>query len=537
MVALPTERARQRLIFLAAAVGTSLPVIAGTVRAVHDGWVPIGDRAIIAVRAYDVFGSHSPLVGQYSASSHVLGHTLYSLGPLLYWLLALPVRLNSPAALTITAGALNVAAAAGIVVLARRRGGETLMIGTAIAVALMCSSLSAETFHDIWNPSAAVLPFTLLAFLCWSLACGEYRLLPVTVLVASFVVQCQLTYLLPSLGLLAVAMVGLWLSRRGTAAAGVRRWAVLAVAVALVCWSAPLLDQVFHAPGNLVRVARTGTAGESTLGATVGARAVVRAIGVPPWWLRAAGDPFGRAGEVRVAAHTVGVLTAVLVLAAVVAVAVLAVRRRRVELASAAAISLVLCAALWSVAAGTPTRHSLVSSLGYTLWWGSPAGMWVWLMLAYSALALLPHRPVGPFALPAGAVAAIGVAVAIVASARADQDLARYHEVSSVIDRVDAVPIRAKTVRVEGSPAYLFTNFDFKAAIIYSLRRRGIHVVSSGAAPRLGSSYEPRSGSYQAEILVDASGAPLGAGQREIARSSATVAPGVVRTVTVRLAE
>ena len=83
------------------------------------------------------------------------------------------------------------------------------MFVVAVAVALMCRSLTPEVFHDVWNASAGLFPFTLLIFLCWSLACGEYRLLPVTVLVASFVVQCQFAFLPPSLCVLAVGLAGL----------------------------------------------------------------------------------------------------------------------------------------------------------------------------------------------------------------------------------------------------------------------------------------------------------------------------------------
>ena len=86
----------------------------------------------------------------------------------------------------------------------------------------MCQSIGAEIFHDPWNPAAGLFPFLLLIFLCWSLACGEYRLLPVTVLDASFVTQTHLTYVAPAAGMLVVGLGGLvagrlW-SRRSTAA-------------------------------------------------------------------------------------------------------------------------------------------------------------------------------------------------------------------------------------------------------------------------------------------------------------------------------
>ena len=87
-----------------------------------------------------------------------------------------------------------------VVALARRRGGSLLMFATALAVVVMCRSLPTEVLSTPFNPGAALLPFTLLIFLCWSLACGEYRLLPITVVVASFVVQCHLTYATADVG-------------------------------------------------------------------------------------------------------------------------------------------------------------------------------------------------------------------------------------------------------------------------------------------------------------------------------------------------
>src|SRR5437763_7313919 len=182
---------------LAACVAAALPVIVSTVNGLAAGAYPNGDRGIIATRAYDVLTSHTPLVGQYSASSLVVHHPTYSLGPLLYWLLAVPSRVGGPAAMTATMGLLDAVAAAGVVLVARRRGGRVLMLVAAVAVALMCRSLVAETYHDIWNPSAGVLPLTLAIFLSWSLACGEHRLLPVAIVVASFAAQSELTYALP----------------------------------------------------------------------------------------------------------------------------------------------------------------------------------------------------------------------------------------------------------------------------------------------------------------------------------------------------
>ncbi|MCW2971202.1 MAG: hypothetical protein JWO23_2329, partial [Solirubrobacterales bacterium] len=134
----------------------AVPVIAATARALTAGWLPAGDQANIAVRAFDVLTSRTPLVGLHSDVSAVTHHAVYSLGPMLFWLLALPAHYGSPGTLVLTMALLNGASIVGVVVLARRRGGRVLMFITAVAVALMARSLAPEVLHDVWNPSAGL---------------------------------------------------------------------------------------------------------------------------------------------------------------------------------------------------------------------------------------------------------------------------------------------------------------------------------------------------------------------------------------------
>src|SRR5436190_10523647 len=181
---------------VAACAGASLPAIGSTIRGLAEGAIPNGDRGIVATRAYDVFTRHPPLVGQFSATTLVVHRPTHSPGPMLYWLLSVPARIG-PAAMTMTMGLISIACAVGIVLLARGRGGAAFMLVAAVAVALMSRSLPAETFHDIWNPSVGVMPLALLMFLSWSLAAGNHRLLPLTVVVASHAAQAELTFLLP----------------------------------------------------------------------------------------------------------------------------------------------------------------------------------------------------------------------------------------------------------------------------------------------------------------------------------------------------
>lgn len=182
-----------QLLVVAVGVATGIPVIAAMVDRLSVDWVPVADNAIVGVRSLDVLSRHPPLVGQYSTGpSEVVGTDVYNLGPLLFALLALPARLPGTVCLELTMGLVNLACVLGVVALAHRRGGRPLMFAVALALPLMLASLPAESLSDIWNASAPLLPFTVLIFLAWSLGCGEYRLLPLTVVVASFTAQGHL---------------------------------------------------------------------------------------------------------------------------------------------------------------------------------------------------------------------------------------------------------------------------------------------------------------------------------------------------------
>ena len=537
----------------------ALPI---SVKAVRDGWVPGADQAIIATRAYDVFTSHTPLFGQYTLAGEVTGRVTHSLGPMLFWLLALPARFGGPASMTWTMGALNTLAIVGVVVLARRRGGIVLMFAAALAVALMCQSLAAETFHDVWNPSAGLFPFTLLIFLCWSLACGEYRLLPLTMLVASFVVQAHLMYLPPAAGLLAVGVgglaIGLLAAKRHDAAAGAapgRRtlllWAAAALAVGAICWSAPAIDELRGHPGNLTLIARSASASKATLGASAGWHAVVRAVGVGPWWLHVPHDRWQRKYDVRSVPSGAAVRSCVALLAALMLALVIGVVRRRRDVASGALIGFVLCGGLAAVAAATPTPRVLSATLGYTMWWGSQVGMWVWLMLAWSGwlglgwlirrLAALrasrgapgrsPAARIGrvPSFLPmlakglagvAGVLATAAVGGAVATKGKPDEHRPTYRPTAALAARLESVVPSGGTVELVGS--LNIATMPIKPALRYFLVRHGVRPLARGSNLRLGDWYELHRRPYQNVIYVnDGTRRPVG-GARLVDRARFT---------------
>ncbi len=744
-----------RSLTIAAGAAAAIPVIVSTVNAARSGWEPAADRAIIVTRAWDVFTSHTPLVGQYSEASGITGYALHSPGPMLYWLLAIPARFGGPVSLEVTMGVVNALAILAIVALARRRGGLVLMFATAAAIALMCQSLPAETFHDMWNPSAGLFPFLLLIFLCWSVACGDHRLLPAVALVASYVAQVHLMYVLPTLGLLVVACCGLaterlafaapaWRARAralraawsgrgrrdrdvgspvllppmqggavpaaitapadiaatrpapparrgrpggsprrvaaptsllfaallvgllgrfaaqltfvggaraaqrprrrattrvaampsrapvaaparaavaavgplpaagappaavvplpaagpppaavvpwpatapapeavvpalaavvpalaavvpapdtapapgapapelppapapplalrivpppGTAAVaprplverhppvepGRRRssvvvWLVVAVLIGLVCWTPPIVDQLADHPGNLGLIAQTATRAEPTVGAAVGWRAVVRSVGVRPWWLYVPGSRWDRKLDVRAVPSTLARDSTIAILAALALAGLLGLLRRRRDLTAAALIAFVLCAALAVNAAETPTIPVMAATLGYTLWWGSLLGMWTWLVLAWSAwlaavwlarplvrhlhrrlAARRPHVPswapaaaaVPAVVLALGGTAAIGKTVA--ATEQPDEHQQEYRPIAAIAAQLDALIPAGQTIDLT-SGRLDWATMPIKPAVRYFLVRHGDRVLAKGSDARLGSWYD-----------------------------------------------
>ncbi|MEA2397423.1 MAG: hypothetical protein QOK25_979 [Thermoleophilaceae bacterium] len=517
-------RPANRVVLLTGLVA-ALPVIVSTVRAVTHGWLPLGDDATIAVRSLDVLSLHPPVVGQYSVSSALIGAPVRSPGPLLYWLLAIPVRMG-PVAPAIAMGIVNGLAAMGVVALAARRGGWLLMLASAAALAAMCGSLDATVMHDVWNPAAAIFPFTLLIFVLWSVACGEYRLLPIAALLASFVMQAHLVYVAPVIWMLAVA--GGFLVAMGPRVP--RRWIAGTAAIVLVCWSLPLAEEVVDRPGNLERIVQVATAHGSRFGWTDGWYAVVRTIGFPPWWLRSPRIPFDRLGDVVIAPGVVATTSAVAGLAGLVGLAAIGLRSGRKQLAAPALLALGLLGAVAAVTASTPSARALFGVIGYTLWWASPAGMFCWLVLGYGAVVLCGR---GHWLAPwreharalrgwrvSAAVGAAGIAtvaaIGAVAATRGRPDRVEpiYRPTRTVIDRVRQALPPGRTVLLTGSSTEV--PWNVRTGLAYGLRASEREFVASLLG--IGAHHNPRRHPHDAVVTVVEQGAKLPRGSYVVAR-------------------
>jgi hypothetical protein len=204
--------------------------------------------------------------------------------------MALPYRLlgGSTIALPVGAVAINGACVAGMAVVARRRGGGPLMLITLLACALVMRSFGPEQLRVPWHAWVTVLPYGLLVFLTWAMACGDRWALPVAVLVGSFVAQTHVGYV--ALALPLVAFGAPWLLASHRRDVGRLRWpALCALGVAVVAWLPPVIDQLTHDPGNatvLVRWFREGgTGGEASHTLLDGWRVVSAQYALAPEWL------------------------------------------------------------------------------------------------------------------------------------------------------------------------------------------------------------------------------------------------------------
>ena len=381
------------------ALAVAIPVLVAGFRVAASGWVPAIDDGTIATRSYDVFSSHPPLVGQYSLAGGAVADPAHSLGPMGYWLVAIPARFAPSWTIPIAVAAVNAVLLALVVGLARRRSGIGFAWVVAGALVLLVRAFGPVALAEIWNPWIALVPFTALVFVTWSVAVGDRWLLPAAVVLASFVIQAHLTYAVPAAGLLLVALIGGWGSERlglsdaaaADAPAGGReeghwlgrggRWRpiVLSVGAGLLCWALPLYDQLTRNPGNLTLVARSS----QTTGASGGLDAIRgsmwRTLGLPPRFARSEANPADEILHGLVAPGAVATALTMVVALILVAAAWRSVRRRDRSLVAGCAVVAVLLGGVLFVAANLPLSRAMVA--GYSFRWFALAGLFAWLMV------------------------------------------------------------------------------------------------------------------------------------------------------------
>lgn len=387
----PRSRPTADHLFAASVVAAIAPIVVAVVRASRAGWLPVGDNGFFAVRARDVLTEHHPLLGTWTSASLKSGTNFNNPGPLLFDLLAVPAKLfRGGIGVAIGAAVLNVLAVIGIGLVARRRGGPVIGSAAVLTASVLGWTMGSELLFDPWQPHSLLLTFLFLLVLVWSLVCGDVAMLPWVVGVGSLVLQTHLSYTillgaLSTWGLLGGALTlrrqrvedpASWPGRRRSAA----RAALVAVAVAVLCWAQPVVEQISAGEGNLTRLARN-TSTPDRIGVGMGTRVVADTLTVPPFWFR---PSFEEADASQTVSPSVAGAVALLVaFAALVCVAMWHARRRRDRVASAA-----LSTTLVAVAAALVTAASLPGTAPFV---ATHHIRWLWIIAAFSTFAAVVY--------------------------------------------------------------------------------------------------------------------------------------------------
>ena len=529
----PTSPSPADRLFWPAVVAALVPIVVATVRAVRQGWMPVGDNAYFLIRARDVLTEHHPLLGTWTSASQSTGSNFNNPGPLLFDVLAVPAKLGGGTGLAIGVAVLNGAWVIGIALMARRQGGATAGLVAVAASALLCWTMGSQLMFDPWQPHSLLLPFLFCAVACWGMANGDLAAAPWAVGVASFIVQTHLSYAVLVAALGATAAVGLVLAvrtrwadadRRPALRRRLGRVAAVSAVVLLVAWAQPLIEQV-TAPeqGNLVRVATHAGGADETVGKGLGTRIVADTLTVPPFWLRPSfedalrerADPAdGRSLTSVDPSAPVGAALLLLLAAVLVACGWRAVRRSDRAGASLVAVTLV------AVGAGVLTAWQLpFGQLGIA----PHQFRWMWPVGALTAMAVATSVVRAPG--PERRGGAVAVVLAVVVAVTAVANLPTYNVRSGPSDDEHAIEVmrraRPQMAALEDVGPIL-VDFDgirfaepYSGPVMAELQRRGIpfFVDDPGLVRQLGDARE-LDGDAQRLIFRDgdrADDAPAGA--------------------------
>jgi hypothetical protein len=347
-----------------------LPFVVGPARLIRGGWRPVGDEAAIALRSWNSLTAQGPMVGQATR----LAHGVFDPGPLEYWLLAIPVHLDTThgvlwgaALCCLVACSVAVEAAWSVLGVAGGLCASGLIVGLVLWIPGIAVTPS-------WNPWFGAVFFIAALATAWAVMSGHRGWWPALVITASIAAQVHLMFTVPS-GVLAILalIVGLADSIRG------RRgyWWVLAGLIAgAACWSAPLIQQYTSPDGNLGLLLRSSGA---TTGPRTGGAFSLKALSaamqpVPIWWKHPT------ASYELISHRSAGFAVAVLVLMAVAAV--MAVRPLHCRpLGALAVVSLVISLGSLVTYSGIPVRYGSLNTLSYLIVMLFPIGVLSWLVV------------------------------------------------------------------------------------------------------------------------------------------------------------
>jgi hypothetical protein len=343
------------------------PFVIGTVGSVLGGWQPAGDGGAITIRSWAELTSKGTLIGQATSTRGV-----FELGPLEYWLLAIPSHLNSHVGSLVGAELFCVVAVSlAVEALYCAFGSSGALLGAAgIAANFIWMPVIAES--PVWNPHFGQVWF--LATICCGLAvlAGRIVWLPALVVSGSVAMQAHVMYTLPA-ALIVVAGIGVAVYAVLRTRTGLP-WLIAGAVVGLACWIAPIYQQLTSTSGNMTALLDSQQG--RTMGLDYGLRAIAETTSRHTFWLQSVTTK--RLLDVTLIQHnspTRG--TEVLILSALLFPLALVLRSR--ALGAMAAVNLSLLVGICFEFDKTP-RHGLLATY-YLVEPLFPAGLFCWLSL------------------------------------------------------------------------------------------------------------------------------------------------------------
>ncbi|MEP7202965.1 MAG: hypothetical protein ABI894_10165 [Ilumatobacteraceae bacterium] len=256
-------------------------------------WYLTGDFAHTELLVRAIPG-HPPLIGV-AARVQEQGSTP---GPSMAYLLYSFYKLfgSNAFALAAAVDVLHVAAIAGAVVVAKRVGGTSIAAFTALSLSATAMAVAPRFFLEPWNVWVPVFAFALFLALVWGLVCEHVAMLPIAVAVGSHCVQTHISYTVLVGGLLAGAVAWLaWLCWRTERLDDLHplRWLLISIAVLVVAWLPPVIEQFRPGTGNLRKLYRQfADPGEPFVGPFAAIKAMVGRFNLfGPWIIDPAKDP------------------------------------------------------------------------------------------------------------------------------------------------------------------------------------------------------------------------------------------------------
>jgi len=353
-----------------------------TIRTMVRGWRPIADDAKIAIPAWNTLSLHPALVGASTGATGTSGlQTTANPGPLQLWLLG-PFEHLDPGQGALLGAALLCAAALtfGVYVLQRTAGSWAAVVFSLVVADLAIFSVT--PFADpLWNASFASLWFLSFLAVAFAVGLGNLRYLPFLVFIGSVTVDAHLSFL-PSTALAFVAAVvcGLLVRRPDN-----YRWLWWSIGVTVVCWIAPLGQQLFGSQPNGTQLLRSFGFGSGqatkTFGSVLGFHALSRAASPSAVWATPRpNSPLDAYNDIV----QNGNLLYCAVLVVLVAVVILAWRHKRTSLFSLSAITTAASIGLIALYARVPSNYILSFIwINFVVW---TVGICIWITLGLAVV-------------------------------------------------------------------------------------------------------------------------------------------------------